>query len=139
MLIHQPLPDVGQPVVARAGKEAGFALLRPVTVEVSLHSLARARVGQLDPHLNPDTVGGEVVVEGVGLVEVPTFVVAQARYLLQSLRPTEREVHVLGRPQRLVVEVVEFGLREPVIEHADDPELHVVPADSASDTVDAAE
>src|SRR3569833_1850225 len=138
-LVDEPLSDARQPVVAGSRKTSGLVLLSPVVIEISLHALARVRVGQLDPHLDPDTVGGEIGVEAFGEVDSPTLVITGGGNFSQRRGPAERNVHVLQRHQASVVEIVELGLWEPVIENTHDSQLHIVPADRAPDTVDTAE
>src|SRR5882724_3698260 len=89
-LVLQPLPDVGEPIVARTLEPSGLALLRPIPIQQCLHALAGRSIWQLDPHLQPDTLRTEVVGKRVKRLGLPAVRVPTVRILPQHGGPAER-------------------------------------------------
>src|SRR5688572_1881118 len=138
LVVDQPLVHFRQAVVERALETPGLFLSRGVVVDKRLEALLRGRVRQLDPHLEPDGLGSEEFLVGLDVLRLPALRIAGAVELERD-GPAEWDVDVLRLLERAVVDIVEGWERQPVIEHTDDPELPIIPANPAADAVLASE
>src|ERR1700730_5663030 len=137
-LVFQPLADVREAIVPRAGEASGLALLGPVPVQQRLHALSTRAARQLDPHLGPDAVGAEIFLKRVDRFGCPAVRASTVRIFGERARPTECDEHIIGYAEGPIVQIIEAGNGCPGVHHTYIPELVVVPTDRPADTVGSA-